>query len=668
MENVFAQSEESDAVTYEIYRKATKASADEILEEAQELAIIASSYVSQWTDGYIWHNEPFALSVAPSGSEKGLVKVQGKTRFGDAIDDEWFIVFLLRELALHFPDIVLSVQDNDGQFILIEAADHLPAWLSPSTSENRVFIHRGQLHIIPMPRTPAEIPLYPSGSIVLERAFDIVISPAPTEAALAVQEALNARLAGYPERAQKNMHHAKMVVPRPIAHLLQHDPQLVAPAVEAFYTRDPLTMKACFRMAKFPPADSVVITARMNRVQYAQLMSQRFHPPKPFRLPPRNSPEFKSHELGMKLACGFEMLYADLHLQDRSKSHEMPSLDDYNFDADRAWLRFRSRLEKLGYFGEELVGSKQYRDMQKRAKVQFLQSRTPAGHLPEINPICRIDAILKLPIDSGTFPALQDHEDSDDWMEVDHTALENLLSKEERRVSDVGPLESDEEDDSDLDEEEMRDMEALSKMFGGFSSFVGKESGIDGVLFPHENEPDDEMQDAFGVSKGPLQFDESQFVQSMMDMLGMDDTELALVKGFGKLMKDMEPSQDPDILRSDSSSTAQESSADVEADSANEDDSELGVAGVPIEEYMDAMDRELSGTKIGKSFHRENERVSSSEEAEETHNHGEESAPVDLDLNLVKNILESFSAQEGLPGPASSILASMGISLPKKHQ
>ena len=31
-----------------------------------------------------------------------------------------------------------SVEDNDGQFLLIEAADHLPKWLNPESSENRV--------------------------------------------------------------------------------------------------------------------------------------------------------------------------------------------------------------------------------------------------------------------------------------------------------------------------------------------------------------------------------------------------------------------------------------------------------------------------------------------------------------------------------------------------
>jgi len=32
------------------------------------------------------------------------------------------------------------VCDNDGEFLLIEAADYLPKWLNPDTAENRVSI------------------------------------------------------------------------------------------------------------------------------------------------------------------------------------------------------------------------------------------------------------------------------------------------------------------------------------------------------------------------------------------------------------------------------------------------------------------------------------------------------------------------------------------------
>ena len=37
--------------------------------------------------------------------------------------------------------------------------------------------------------------------------------------------------------------------------------------------------------------------------------------------------------------------------------------------------------------------------------------------------------------------------------------------------------------------------------------------------------------------------------------------------------------------------------------------------------------------------------------------------PVNVDVNTVKNLLQSYQAQHGLPGPASNLLGSMGVKL-----
>lgn len=42
----------------------------------------------------------------------------------------------------------------------------------------------------------------------------------------------------------------------------------------------------------------------------------------------------------------------------------------------------------------------------------------------------------------------------------------------------------------------------------------------------------------------------------------------------------------------------------------------------------------------------------------------EEIQPLDVDLNLITNLLESLSCQAGLAGPASNLLQSLGIHLP----
>jgi len=38
--------------------------------------------------------------------------------------------------------------------------------------------------------------------------------------------------------------------------------------------------------------------------------------------------------------------------------------------------------------------------------------------------------------------------------------------------------------------------------------------------------------------------------------------------------------------------------------------------------------------------------------------------PVDIDLNLLQNVLKSYSAQNGMAGPVSNMLGSLGLQLP----
>jgi SGT1 protein len=68
----------------------------------------------------------------------GLRYLRGFTNYGDSVEDEWLIVYLLRELSNRFSDLWIKVVDTDGEFLLIEAANALPRWLNPEIAENRV--------------------------------------------------------------------------------------------------------------------------------------------------------------------------------------------------------------------------------------------------------------------------------------------------------------------------------------------------------------------------------------------------------------------------------------------------------------------------------------------------------------------------------------------------
>ncbi len=80
------------------------------------------------------------------------------------------------------------VWDDDGEFLLIEAAYALPKWLKPETATNRVWLLNGGMHVVPLPTAAApDIPSFPS----LQQARQIVQGgQVPTAAGLSVLHTL----------------------------------------------------------------------------------------------------------------------------------------------------------------------------------------------------------------------------------------------------------------------------------------------------------------------------------------------------------------------------------------------------------------------------------------------------------------------------------------------
>lgn len=135
------------------------ATLDELLKQINELA---SSY-----SNYIWHKDPFNLKARNRNShllnpdKKGesypQISIQiiniwftasdqlpahlyGISYFGDNIQDEFFIVYLLIHLSREVSGLIIRCCDSDGEFLLIEAAEHLPQWANPETCEQRVSV------------------------------------------------------------------------------------------------------------------------------------------------------------------------------------------------------------------------------------------------------------------------------------------------------------------------------------------------------------------------------------------------------------------------------------------------------------------------------------------------------------------------------------------------
>ena len=243
-------------------------------------------------------------------------------------------------------DLFISVVDTDGEFLLIEAANALPSWAQPEIMDNRVWINSGELLLA------AEKDV--KTTITLKQGLEIIQSGdkgkvqrlrlVEEEAFYRVSKYGNCYSIGdmimlsnltyrYPEAARDQLHYAWAKVPRRVALVLHERPQYISASVEQFYLRDPISlkvtnligvlfdqyadlMKACKSMRIFNPKDSVTVSIKFTKVLYAQLRSQEFDPPAGagFSIPQvgnsTQSKDFAIADIGMKVACGFEMLVA----------------------------------------------------------------------------------------------------------------------------------------------------------------------------------------------------------------------------------------------------------------------------------------------------------------------------------------------------------------------
>lgn len=267
-------------------------------------------------------------------------------------------MYLLFEISRQFQDLSIRVWDTDGEFLLIEAAFHLPRWINPENSANRVFIRGGDLHIVSKDRS--------SNPSLVESLSFLVNSSKESRASDVVQLAVKNRIAEYPERARRNIHSVRVRVPVSVAQVLKHEPCLISLAVEGFYDRDIDTMKYASKMEKFLSKGSgeelVLVSVKMSRAMYAQLVQQTFKAPKSYPMPSMSDrAAYVEAGLGLKIAVGFEMMY-----QLRCKE-EMDGKGS-------TWEVFRESLETSGYFQGLLPGSKEYQRLMENAEMDYRNS------------------------------------------------------------------------------------------------------------------------------------------------------------------------------------------------------------------------------------------------------------------------------------------------------
>ncbi|KAK9306451.1 hypothetical protein QLX08_002948 [Tetragonisca angustula] len=434
--------------------------------------------ITPYVEGYIWHNDNLifyprtkqALLLEKLIENSTIIEecsilphIYVRLRFDEDISDEWFVVFLIFKLTQIFDGLIAKVIDSDGEFLLIEAANALPPWANPETCENHVFVYNGELYIV-----------REKYKTLLDLLNNLQERPYLFKASEKVQDILKKRINMYPNEIERRRHKARVFLPEKAVSILQQEPRLIALVIRTICHSDPLERKVCRAMKYFPPEQRIMVNVKMTKCLYAMANHCRYtgDPRTGWNIPPITYSKYNAHVLGIKIACGLEMLIARANEERRKK--EKRSLNDSeklktNEDILNTYL---SRLEVNGYFRNLLKDSEEYVKLLNAAKDYYFKYFNLCNSIVDINKsdaekileawenIQSNDIELHAQDEAALSPA-----DSDSWLNVDPVQLEIFLNEKWGNVK------------SKKHEQESLSLKEKVQMF------LNQNSDIDGVQF-----------------------------------------------------------------------------------------------------------------------------------------------------------------------------------------
>lgn len=451
----------------------------------------------------------------------------------------------------------------------------------------------------------------------------------------AIATCIQTRISNF--KQDERSHKATVYIPASAAIILNESPAIIAATVRAFFHRDQIDMKACRAMKHFPPETRIYSEVVFTRCLYAMLSHTKYNPDRRtgWRLPAPSDEKFKAHDLGMKIACGLEIL----------ASKGGPEANE--IENDKAWHLFLGRLKEKGYFGENIENSKGYTEKLQSAKEYykiFADSRpTYVTNIAQdiISKLNNIDASLNsLNIDE--LQTYNPKDDNEDWLNISAEDLDQMLAE---RYGITKSFSTDADDAS---------AETANSFTKNIKSFLEQKSDIDGVDVRPEP-PKRGIKKNSNQAKKPdstkVRFEEPENDKANNNNIDFNP------EAFQQHLKDM-----LDMVIPEDNWDSQSDMSDFDDDLIDKNIEEMakapqGSIDAAISSYMEQMDRELAATTIGKSFNTKKENKDDEDDFDDI----ESFEPVNIDVNALQNLAESYQAQLGGHGPAASLLGSLGI-------
>jgi hypothetical protein len=411
------------------------------------------------------------------------------------------------------------------------------------------------------------------------------------------------------------LHHALISIPRKLAYILHERPASIAPAVEAFYLRDPIALKALQNSSNlaFPPKDLVAVSTRFTKVLYAQLKSQQqFSNPeawkdilaqtaKEIRSDSTADKNYAQFEMGMKVTSGFEMLVSDSKNDDNRVVREIKLLlDDIATDGD--------------------------------------------GSLPSDRQISEWKDISR--------------EDDEKWLDINFEDFEKELSGKggEKKAAGIPGAFGPEPPSGFGDAKTQAD---LKKMVERFEAFLNDEdAGLEGAEMDDMDidDDDEDLDDDSEDEDKDVSFDENVFARMMREMMGMPSAEADLPTKVSENASKKNVGKNR-IEELDSDEEEDEDEAEEIRKVMQRMEAELGEGGALD---LDQTPKKLSALKDKGQSGKDKDTKAGQKWEDES-----DDEEVNIDFNLAKNLLESFKSQAGMAGPGGNLLGMMGIQLPR---
>lgn len=606
------------------------------------------------TKNYIWQRDSFNLEIV---SRNSLLYLRGITSYGDCVEDEWLIVYILREISKQFADVWVRIGDSDGEFLLVEAAKAVPRWLNPEMDANRIWIHNGQLMVIPLEAQASSKP-----SLELADAVQIIkTTPSSLVHIPALEKEAFHRLRKYPGHVTTSIYHTRLVLPRKIAHVLHDRPRAIAPAVEAFVARDPILTKKVFgttttpsntktddkasiatkHQLQFPPTDFVVVSVKFTRVLYAQLRGQRFTPP-----------------TGWPAAFGAfcEEQFLSQSQKDKGKAAETDKTPD--LEKLQATLEVSMKLA-CGFELMAATADTSNNRIVREVALVLEDLEEDDSELPSDQEIRQWDDV--------------DREDDDAWLNIDFDDFERELDS--GRKEEEKPLQN--EGSSSLPKKAVPTESGagfgdagvqtdLRRIVSQFQAFLNdNDAGIEGAEFDEmdEDDDDDDYEDEDDSEDGEgVDFDEDEFNRLMREMMGMPPAEGTVPKAKEEPKTTPKTAATATTTKSAKPAAAEDDDMESILKLAAQFEAELKGHGAL---KLNPPKSKNSSKEITDGKGSSSRATSQSNEDDEDEEEDDDDDEVDVDFNLAKNLLESFKGQEGMAGPAGNILSMLGMALPR---